>query len=292
MSCGGHSIVPLCFKSEVDTSETPWSNNVGRLGDKRVKKSAILGLHLFGLSLATIASANEPVQMTWTAAAPSQTLQAWTNETLHPLRNVSVHEKDLASGQTVSGRGVLFATLIEKTLAPLGPTQKAQVDLVILKNKSGATVQMPRWLITKYPVALLESESKGLQLILPVTSKPRIKDEGLPLQSYELSDIVGIELSSYQQNYSSYFLKNRMDPLAVRGEKLFVQNCTSCHTGKTQERSPATSLTAHPAIATSPDNLKLNSRDLRALASYLSAYRSENTAESAPPTTTATATTK
>jgi hypothetical protein len=263
-----------------------------------VKKSVIIGLHwvgisLAGISLVTTAGASEPVQMTWTAATPSQTLQAWTDESLHSLRNVSVHEKDLASGQTVSGRGILFSTLIEKTLEPLGPTQKAQVDLVVLKSKSGATVQLPRWLITKYPVALLDSESKGLQLVLPVTSKPKIKDEGLPLESYALSGIVGIELSSYQQNYSSYFLKNRMDPLAVRGEKLFVQNCTSCHTGKTMERTPATAAaTRHPEITASPGNLKLNSRDLRALTSYLSAYRSENSAENAPPTTAATAATK
>jgi hypothetical protein len=224
--------------------------------------------------------------MTWTAASPQQALQAWTEDSLHSIKKISIREKDIATGRTISGHGILFSALIEKTLEPLGPTQKAQVDLLILKTRSGGSVQVPRWLITKYPVALLEGEGTGLQLVLPVSSKPKIKDEGLPLQSYEVSDIVAIELSSYQQNYNAYFLKNRMDPLAVRGEKLFVQDCTSCHGGAMGARTPAALAGGHPEIKASPENLKLSTRDIRALASYFSAYHLENAA----PTTAASST--
>jgi mono/diheme cytochrome c family protein len=264
------------------------------VGNALFKRSGLSGFKLAVLGATVLATGGiskawaDGLQMSWSAATPEQALQTWADSQFHTFKQVSIHEKDVSSGQMLSGRGFLVSSLIEKSMEPLGPTQKAQVDLVIFKNQAGATVQIPRWLITRYPVALMNRDGK-LQLVFPVSSKPRIKDEGVPLEHLAISDISEIKLSSYQQNYSSYYLKDRMDPLAMRGEKLFVQNCTSCHSGSgnTNSRAPASG-TAHPEIKTSPTDVKLSSRDLRALASYLSAYRTENTV----PATTASSSIK
>ena len=106
--------------------------------------------------------------------------------------------------------------------------------------------------------------------------------EGLPVESYFLSEVSRLELSNYSERYSGLFLKRRTDPLAMRGEKIFVQNCITCHsTGKIPSLTDGADHGAarqklasggHPPVKGSP---KLNDRDFRALVNYLDAYRAE-----------------
>jgi mono/diheme cytochrome c family protein len=160
-------------------------------------------------------------------------------------------------------------------------TATTQVDLVIIKSTSGGQVLLPRSVVTKYPVLLALQDGKT-SLVLPWTSKPKIMQEGLPVESYFIGDVSRVELSNYRDRFGSVFLRRRTDPLAMRGEKIFVQNCIGCHagaqppsivdvSGETQSRRLASS--GHPQVKGIP---KLNDRDRKALVNYLDAYRAEN----------------
>ena len=186
-----------------------------------------------------------------------------------------------------------MSALIEKAMASLPLDQRALVDLIIVKSKSGEQARIPRWLITRYPVILSASKSGKLDLILPLHSKSKINGEGLPLASFAMNDVVEIELASYRQSYGAFFLKRQTDPVAVRGQKIFIENCTSCHSAGVTNGTKAQDLTVedlsldggarklassgHPRVKDFP---KLKQRDLQALISYLKAYQKENSAAS------------
>ena len=125
---------------------------------------------------------------------------------------------------------------------------------------------------------------------MPWTSKSKIQSENLPIESYFLGDLTHIELSNYRERYGSVFLKRRTDPLAMRGEKLFVQNCVGCHadggkpglaelSGELQARRLVSD--GHPAQVKGVP--KLGERDRKALVNYLDAFRTENASKTASP---------
>lgn len=231
----------------------------------------------------------------WTASSHDVPLKSWSVAELMQLKKAQSRERELDSGQLVRWKGTLLSHWIEKALSDLKPEEKAQVDLVVLKATNGTQTVIPRYLITKYPL-MLAYEREGMPLsvdgglatvVIPWTSRAKIADEGLPLSTYFIRNVSKIELTSYGSRYSGLYLKRRTDPLAIRGEKLFLQNCISCHaTGKapslTDGKSTRTlaSASEHPKAESAP---KLNERDVRALKSYLEAYRSENQTQSNAP---------
>lgn len=235
----------------------------------------------------------------WNAATPEKSLAPLRIDDLRHLGQQRAREKNPATGVTKTWHGPLMSVVVEKAMASLSNAEKAQVDLIVLRSASGLEAQVPRWLITKYPV-ILALEKGSFRLVLPYSSRPGIRKEGLPLGNYALTDIVEIDLSRYARNYGPLFLKRRMDPVALRGEKLFVENCTSCHaagigeganpvgaaaasaqggrpismaelTGDGKARRLASG--GHPAVKNLPT---LSSHELRALGSYLRAFRLEN----------------
>lgn len=187
------------------------------------------------------------------------------------MKNDSSREADPQSGEVKTWKGPLMSLVLEKTIDTLPGDQKAQVDLIVLKTGSGEQIRIPRWLVTKYPVLLVPKDNT-FRLVLPWTSKPKIKDEGLPLTRYQLSNITQVELASYQQEFGSLYLKRRTDPLALRGEKLLVQNCTTCHELGIENQARKVTTTGHPAAKEAP---KLESRDMRALIFYLDQLKVE-----------------
>src|SRR4051812_42405634 len=117
--------------------------------------------------------------------------QPWGKLELGQLKQVSTHEKDPVTGKMIRSHGVLLSDLIDKALSKLPPDRKAQVDLVVLKHVSGTQVLLPRSLVTKYPL-LVSTEASSYGLVVPWTSRPKILSEGLPLQSYFVSDLGAI----------------------------------------------------------------------------------------------------
>lgn len=243
----------------------------------------ISGTAAFGL-IASISLANAgEVKTVWSASEAPHPLKSWTMAELQKLKSVTHHEKDLTSGHSSSWKGPEVSLLVDKTIESLPAEQKAQVDLIILKDSAGNSIRVPRSLIVRFPV-ILSPHGETAKLVLPLNSKPKIWEEGLPLGMYQFHDVAEIEFANAHQLYGTYFLKSRKDPLAVRGEKIFTQNCLSCHAGGKNgvvdvmgfEKSARKLASAsHPQIKNAP---QLKSREMKALISYLDAYRIENPA--------------
>jgi hypothetical protein len=238
-------------------------------------KTAALGV-VVTIGVTAPVGATSPVapvlSVVWSAAGSEQALKSWDSIGISKLKTVQSHEKDPATGKLTAYRGARLDDVIEQAMAELPVERKAQVDLVIFKNAAGGQVMIPRSVIVKYS-GMLAQQGDQLSLVMPWTSKPRIVQEALPVETYSLASVNRVELSNYQERFGALFLKRRMDPLAVRGEKFFVQNCISCHSSSPQETaSRGLALSEHPTVKGGP---KLDSRDRRALTSYLDAYRAE-----------------
>ncbi len=225
----------------------------------------------------------------WTEAGLNQDLKSWTLSELSKFKKMESREKDPVSGKLVKWKGVLLSNVIEGVLGDLSPENRAHIDLVVLKGGAGSRALIPRSMITKYPVMLalqtrtpdadLSIQSRGpIYSVVPWSTKPKILDEGLPLENYFIPNLERIELTSYKDRFSSLYLRRRTDPSAMRGEKLFVQNCVSCHAEgdakvyKFAQIDPSVGV-AHPAMKAV---LKLSEKDKKSLISYLNAYKVEN----------------
>jgi mono/diheme cytochrome c family protein len=229
----------------------------------------------------SFAMAGEGVQFSWTASSPAQELKHFESNDFSKFKSVSSQEKDPATGKLTPYKGVLLSQLIEKAMDPLPLDHKAQLDLVILSGASGGQVLLPRSVITKYPV-MVALNGGSPSVVMPWTSKPKLLQEGLPVESYFVTGVTRVELSNYRERFGRFFLKRRTDPSAMRGEKIFVQQCISCHAGGVggaladlsgEAKARKLASTGHPVIKGSP---KLNEKELRSLVNYLDAYRSEN----------------
>jgi hypothetical protein len=196
----------------------------------------------------------------------------------------------------------VISKFVEQALQELPLEQRASVDLLVLRNAAGKEALIPRSLVTHYPLLLayqkdgkpLEGAEGPFAVVVPVATSPKIIREGLPLSAYALSGVTEIEFASYQSRYSGLFLKRRTDPAAIRGEKMYVQTCIGCHgAGRARSLSDVTvSATAqvrtvasalHPPATGAP---RLTERDLRALVSYLEAFRAESQSVSLIPSQT------
>ena len=234
----------------------------------------------------------------WAESGHNQQLGSWTPADLSKFRKRVSREKDPETGKLVRWEGVQLATFLDKVLNSLTVEQRAQIDLVILKGASGEHAVIPRALVSKYPLMLalpgseaMESQQKGtIYSIVPWTSHPKILSEDLPLKSYFVPRLFRIELTSYRDRYSPFFLKRRTDPSAMRGEKLFVQNCVTCHSSsKTPlafmiEESTLQKLSSagHPGGEKGSDkgSSRLSPKDWQSIGRYLNAYKQENPSNS------------
>ncbi len=245
----------------------------------------------------------------WTGSGMQQELTAWTLSDLMRLKRVMAREKDPETGRWVHWEGVLLSYLLDLALENLPVERRAQVDLVLLKSRSGQTAFIPRALIGKYPLMLAlpvaQSEEGGpqgengtqstalLHSVVPWSSKPKILTEELPLESFYISDVTRVELTSYQDRFSSFFLKRRTDPSAIRGEKIFVQNCVCCHGLRQSAPSSWESLGSLASFSKMKGDqavrslssqrhprgsfiVSLNERDRRSIVRYLEAHKLEN----------------
>lgn len=258
----------------------------------------------------TIKKVDSVVEAYWINAGTRQILNQWSLTEFSHLKKVTTREKDLESGKMTKWDGALLLTLVEKALEKLPVENRAQVDLVILKGKGGHSASIPRALLSKYPLMVayqadgqnLDAKKGPLYSIVPWTSKPKIKNEELPLESFSIPQMMEIELANYREKYSSLFLKRRTDPSAMRGEKLFVQNCVGCHS---MGRGPAMAriveesfskkfiIQGHPVLGGASlgqssggasaeasekqsADLRFNERDRKSIIRYLDAHRTEN----------------
>ncbi len=187
-------------------------------------------------------------------------------------------------------QGWVISRLLEDAMAGLTAEARSQVDLVILKGADGRQASIPRAFITKVPMRLVLDSSGGggvagarFRAVVPADGRARSVREDLPWGTYELPAVSRVELTSYQALWGGQFLSRRTDPAALRGEKLFVQNCMSCHAAAVpgwKGRGPGFAESLPQALSRHPQiqGLKpLDGRSSRALVSYWTAWLTEPT---------------
>lgn len=248
---------------------------------------------VFSLPLAQAELPQEEHVLTavWSISPKSQILKSWSMKALSHLKNLNSQERDPATGRLNAWKGVLLSSLIEDVLHTLSPEDKSQFDLVILHGQKGQTAFIPRATITKYPFLIAVDHKGGsktslssssLYSVVPWTSKPRIMNEELPLETFFVSELNQIELANFKSLASHLFLQRRTDPSAMRGEKIFVQSCPTCqingHETKlldegVEQKTKLVFLEQHPELK---GLVKLSDKNRKAVQRYLEAYRMEH----------------
>ena len=216
----------------------------------------------------------------WTASQAAQAPSVFSSADLTHVRKLSSTETDSETGKAARWDGISLGDLIDRTMKSISNDKKAQIDLVVLKTTDGTEALVPRSFIVKYPMMLANRKDhkalNGFESVAPWTSQSKVKAEGLPLETYFLKGITQVELGNYRERYGSVYLKSRKEPTALKGEKIFIQNCLSCHDGAKGEKGMAEArrfMDQHPAVAGAP---KLDERDKRSLKTYLETYQAEN----------------
>ena len=238
-----------------------------------------------------VQAANTPLSVVWTATGLNQELKNYKVSELQQFEKYVTSEKDPTTGRLVKWSGVLLSRIVDQAIKDLTNEKRAQIDLVILKSQSGQVAHLSRALTLKYPVLLAldwakkDQDSRGpIYSVMPWSTQSRILDEELPLESFFVPQVVRVELTNYRDQFSTLFLKRRTDPSAMRGEKIFVRSCVSCHapgSGSTLPGSQFKNLrqvknfesVGHPTI---PVTLKFSAKDRRSILHYLDAYRLEH----------------
>ena len=179
------------------------------------------------------------------------------------------------SGRKQEWKGVLLSDVIQSALDGMLVEERAQVDLIVLHSSTGdARALIPRALLKKFPFLMAwsrEGRALGaLTAIPPQSSQARIQAEGAPLESFFLENVGRIELASSRERFSSSILRRRTDPIAVRGEKVFLNSCLACH-----ESGRAPLLTgAHP-VSVAPASLPSGGEQVKSSPSHLTALDSK-----------------
>lgn len=237
---------------------------------------------------------NAALQIAWespTAAAPT-VLRNFTIEELDRKKASLLNEVDplnKASKETAKFLGPSLSALVDETTKTLTAADRSTTDLVVLKTKSGKEALMPKAFLQKYPSIQLALKKNGQSLgqeaprvVLPSTSNAKIRSESILLEPLFVSELTEITLTSYEKRYGAFFLKRRTDPAAMRGEKLFLQNCVGCHfqpqiamgTLASTEKVEKIANGQHPDVPGVHDFKSIfDKKATRSLVSYLEAFK-------------------
>jgi len=255
---------------------------------------------LLAIPLAGARNANAALQIAWespSAAAPT-VLKSFSLEELAKKKSATLTEADpLTKGgkETAKFTGPSLADLVAETTKILTAADRSTTDLVVLKTRSGKEVLMPKAFLVKYPSIQLALKRNGQALgpeaprvVLPATSNAKIRGENILLEPMFVSELTDVTLTSYEKRYGAFFLKRRTDPAAMRGEKLYLQNCVSCHTDPQVAMTTLASAAKvdqiangqHPDVSGAHDFKSIfDKKATRSLVSYLEAFKSQATAK-------------
>lgn len=235
------------------------------------------------------------LKIAWEAPGlPSATvIKSYALSELEARKWVVLNEKDPLSPTKdfAKFQGISLSALVDEATKTLSAADRSTTDLVILRTRKGTEISLPKAFLVKYPQIQIAFKRNAIALgdeaprvILPASSNAKIQKENILLEPMFISQLASVTLTSYERRSSAFFLKRRTDPAAMRGEKLFLQNCNSCHS---QVEAVLTHLTAaekiekvaqgeHPVV---PGNHGFKSlfdkKALRSLVSYLAAFRLE-----------------
>ncbi len=252
-----------------------------------------LGFLITGLSLAS-ENVNASLQFAW-EPPNEKTPRVLKNFELGELESrklATLTERDPLAKNTqenVKFQGLSLSQLIEEATKTFSAADRSDTDLVVMKTRAGREALMPKAFLVKYPQIQIALKKNGQplgvespRLVLPATTNAKIQKENMLLEPMFVSELASITLSSYERRYGSFFLKRRTDPAAMRGEKLFLQNCITCHTQAavtmvyltSSDKIHKVAQGEHPNV---PGNHGFSTifdkKAIRSLVSYLEAFR-------------------
>lgn len=180
---------------------------------------------------------NPVLEIVWKSNGSTRTLASWSQDVLKKhAKRVDRRELDPITGEVARWSGVPFKDLLEEALAPLSVDDRAVVDLVEIQGPIGIEAYVPRAFIQKYNYLLsFDRDGGGLgprgpfYAVVPWTSQSGVKSEWIPIRKFFVPGIHRIVLTNLKDRYGFAYLQARKDPLALRGEKIFVRNCLGCH---------------------------------------------------------------
>ncbi len=163
--------------------------------------------------------------------------------------------------------------------------ERADIDLLnIYGQKPNEVVRIPRFMVVREWIRFHFHRLSG-RVSVEVSPKAQIS---MPKSALELDSVQKVELTKRTTVYQGIQLKIRTNPAASRGEKLYTENCLSCHSipGRKPVRPDQLTKsvfdqfeTAHRAFK----NFTLTARDIRGLEVYREALASEkNEVKSSP----------
>ncbi len=246
---------------------------------------------MFVLSAKT---ANASLQFAWEPpnSTEPKVLKSYELKELEsrPLKTLIEKDPVAVDGKENSRfQGLSLSLLIEEATKTFTATDRSDTDLVVLKSRAGREVLMPKAFLVKYPQIQIAFKKDGQslgavspRLVLPATTDSKIKKENMLLEPMFVSELGSVTLSSYERRYGAFFLKRRTDPAAMRGEKLFLQNCVTCHTQPAVAMAALTSSEKvqkvaqgeHPNVPGNHGFSQIfDKKAIRSLVSYLEAFR-------------------
>lgn len=192
---------------------------------------------------------------------------------------------------------------IDQLLGQISVETRSEVDLVFFEEAQGRRVALPRAFLRKYPEIALgvrQSDLKSLPVGVALAQwtplfpwgRDKFVKEGLSSGLYSGLSVRTIILGNSKSKFSGWVLKRRTDPLAVRGEGVYLQTCVTCHSTEGSPRIADTGnawVGKHSRLFSPKQGLNLEDRDYRSLVRYLDALNLEKRqsgAESASPTET------
>jgi hypothetical protein len=185
---------------------------------------------------------------------------------------VSPVEQNLPAYESKS-KDIPLQAWFDATTVGINLTDRADVDLMTFYGKNpSAVARVPRYMMVRDWIRLRYDSKLGYSL--RVTGRAKID---LPVEVFQIQDIQSVQLANHKLVYKGISLNVRTNPAASRGEKLFLQNCLSCHaTPRTQTIEPLsliTKLTAdhlskHTAIHSTALKTGLTPKDIRGLEAY------------------------
>jgi len=258
-------------------------------GQTVVKSKVYSWRRTAGVALASVAAwglchaGESPLAVVWHQPQGDQVLKTFSRAELRALKASTFREKAPTSAGPSEWKGPLLGSILDAAMQSLNSEAKSQIDLVVLKGAGGEQAWIPRAFVVRYPVLLAaEGKSAGgtMMSVVPVSSKPKIRTEELPHGTYWVKDVQTVELTNYREKFGRFYLKRRTDPAAMRGEKLFIQNCMACHAPSSAQltwsgwevSALAQSLKKHPAKT---GFIEIQGKSEKALSTYWSAFRTE-----------------
>lgn len=263
--------------------------------------------------------AEEPVQ--WTRWRLDQVPEKKRRKLITTTHDQTFFQRLTQGGEAKQASGawtsINVSSLVDLWIEGMPTEQKAAFDLLVFEKeaegaRNGHRALVPRWLVNKYPIRLawarkgevLQGSAGPWALVIPGSSLKAVAKEELPLHHYSGNGFGKVTLTNYRTQFPELFLKRRSDPVSMRGEKLFVQNCMSCHgaglapelqlqsgafvgetaakdSGKKQDsgngdvdlKIKRIAEVGHPTV---PGGPTWGFRDRKALVNYLESFRREN----------------